>query len=304
VSSSDLQGLLLILLFAAGGAALAWRVLTRFWRAHCPRITPLGKAATVALLLAAAAIGGDKSPALRAISSLVTALRSGALIDPSGRIGAAASIAASQTVTDLSCDIIGSASQTVADAQAQFDAAAWTLTNRTLIVAYLAADLPRALPGVHTNSNVAATIQRTRQDGNTNLLAYVWFSEEPMIEPKVSLSYSVEDGVWAYMTAVTNSYPATVDVDGVPCIEYRYEIPAAYRGTVFRPDYELAFGGAESDDYLTVPSGGVIMATNGVECLPFTGTDYYTANLSVTYKGGIAVSAVWHGTNYTGVVTL
>jgi hypothetical protein len=302
--SSDLQGLLLILLLAVGVAALAWRVLTRVWREHCPRITPLGKAATIALLLAAAAIGGDKSPALRHIATLVTALRGGALLDPSGRIGAAATVAASQAVTDLSAGIVGAASQTVAEAQSQFDDAAWTLTNRTLTVAYLAADLPRAWAGIHTNGNIAATIQRVRQDGNTNLLAWVWFSEEPAVQPQVSLSYSVEDGVWSYMPGLTNSYPYTVDVDGVPCIEYRYEIPAPYRGTVFRPDYELAFGGASAGDYLTVPAGGVVVATNGVECLPYTGTDTYSANLSITYKGGIAVSAVWHGTNYTGVVEL
>jgi len=302
--SSDLQGLLLILLFGVGVAALAWRVLTRFWREHCPRITPLGKAATIALLLAAAAIGGDKSPALRHIATLVTALRGGALLDPSGRIGAAASVAASREIASLSGGIIGAASQTVADAQSQFDAAAWTLTNRTLAVAYLAADLPRAWEGVHTNGNIAATIQRVRQDGATNLVAWVWFSEEPAVEPQVSLSYSVEDGVWSYMPDLTNSYPYTVDVDGSPCIEYRYEIPAPYRGTVFRPDYELVFGGAASGDYLTVPAGGVVVSTNGVDCTPYTGTDTYGEHLTVTYKGGIAVSAVWHGTNYTGVVEL
>lgn len=300
--SSDLQGLLLILLLAAGTAALGWRVLTRAWREQMPRLGTGGRVAMVVLILAAAAVGGDKSPVLRHIATLVTALRSGALLDPSGRIGAAATVAASQAVTDLSAGIVGAASQTVADAQAQFDAAAWTLTNRTLTVAYIAADLPRAMPGTHTNHNIAATIQRVRQDGATNLLAWVWFSEEPAVQPQVSLSYSVEAGVWAYMPAVTNSYPDTVDVDGVPCIEYRYVIPAAYRGTVFRPDYELAFGGAAAGDYLTVPVGGVVVATNGVECLPYTGTDVYSADLSVTYKGGIAVSAVWHGTNYTGVV--
>ena len=302
--SSDLQGLLLILLLAVGVAALAWRVLTRVWREHCPRITPLGKAASVALLLAAAAVGGDKSPAMRYVATLVTALRGGALLDPSGRIGAAATLAASQEIASLSGGIIGAASQIVADAQSQFDATAYYLTNRTLNVAYIAADLPRAWADVHTNGNIAATIQRVRQDGNTNLLAWVWFSEEPAVQPQVSLSYSVEDGVWSYMPGLTNSYPYTVDVDGVPCIEYRYEIPAPYRGTVFRPDYELVFGGAAAGDYLTVPAGGVVVATNGVECLPYTGTDTYSANLSITYKGGIAVSAVWHGTNYTGVVTL
>ena len=302
--SSNLQGLLIILLLAVGVAALGWRVLTRVWREQMPCLGTGGRVAMVVLILAAAAIGGDKSPALRAIASLVTALRGGAMLDPSGRIGAAATVAASQIVVEMSGDIVGAASQTVADAQVQFDAAAWTLTNRTLTVAYIAADLPRAWAGVHTNANIAATIQRTRQDGATNLIAYVWFSEEPTIEPQVSLSYSVEDGVWAYMPAVTNSYPDTVDIDGVPCIEYRYEIPVMYRGTVFRPDYELVFGGAAASDYLTIPSGGVVVSTNGVECLPYTGTDTYSANLSITYKGGIAVSATFHGTNYTGVVTL
>jgi len=302
--SSDLQGLLLILLLAAGTAALGWRVLSRVWREQMPRLGTGGRVAMVVLILAAAAVGGDKSPVLRHIATLVTALRSGALLDPSGRIGAAATVAASQEIASLSGGIIGAASQTVADAQAQFDAAAYILTNRTLTVAYLAADLPRAWAGIHTNGNIAATIQRTRQDGATNLLAWVWFSEEPAVQPQVSISYSVEAGVWAYMPGVTNSYPDTVDVDGVPCIEYRYEIPAPYRGTVFRPDYELVFGGAASGDYLTVPAGGVVVATNGVECLPYTGTDVYSADLSVTYKGGIAVSAVWHGTNYTGVVEL
>jgi hypothetical protein len=277
--SSNLQGLLIILLLAVGVAALGWRVLTRVWREQMPRLGTGGRAAMVVLILAAAASGGDKSPVLR-------------------------HIAASQAVTDLSAGIIVAASQTVANAQAQFDAAAWTLTNRTLTVAYLASDLPRAWAGIHTNGNIAATIQRTRQDGATNLLAWVWFSEESTVEPKVSLAYSVEDGVWAYMPSVTNSYPDTVDVDGVPCIEYRYEIPAAYRGTVFRPDYELAFGGAAASDYLTIPSGGVVVSTNGVDCLPYTGTDTYGEYLSVTYKGGIAVSAVWHGTNYTGVAEL
>ena len=302
--SSDLQGILLVSLLAAGIAGLAWRVLTRVWRAYCPDITPLGKAATIAMLLVAAAIGGDKSPVVQHLATLVTALRGGALLDPSGRIASSAVVAAVREVNATASGIAAAASNVVDEAQWQFDAAADVLTNRTLLVAYLAADLPRALPGVHLNSNVAGNIQRTRQDGATNLLAWVWFSEEPAIAPQVALAYSVDDGVWGYLPSVTNSYPDTTDIDGVPCIEYRYEIPAAVRDIAFRPEYELAFGGATVDDYLIVPSGGVLIQTNAVDCLPYTGTDIYSSDLSVTYRGGVAIEARYHGTNYTGVVTL
>lgn len=302
--SNDLIGALLLLMWVGFACLLGWRVLSAFWAAHCPRITTLGKVGTVALIMVVAAAGADKTPALRALATLITALQGGGLIDPSGRIGSAARAAAAQAILEASGGIIAAASNTVADAQYQFDAAAETLTNRNLKVAYIAADLPRAIAGLHTNSNIAAAIQLTRQDGNTNLLAYVWFSEAPAIEPQVALSYSVAAGVWAYLPAVTNSYPATVNIDGVPCVEYRYQIPEAVRGIAFRPDYELSFGGARSEDYLIVPLGGVLIQTNGVECLPFDGTDVYSDDLSVTYRGGIAVSAVYHGTNHTGVVSL
>lgn len=301
--SSDLQGYILIGILALGTIALGWRVLTRFWRTYCPNITPLGKAATIAALLVAAAIGGDKSPIIKQMNALVTALRNGTLIDPSGRISDAAKVAAIETINATASGIVDASAQVVADAQWEFDEAAYTLTNRNLKVAYIAADLPRALPGVHTNSNVAGVIQSTQQDGATNLLCYVWYSQEPAVVPQVAMSYSVAEGQWDYMPAITNSYPETFDIAGVPCIEYRYEIPALARGTAFRPEYELYFGGNNAEP-LIVPSGGLMVQTNGINELPFTGTDVYSDSLSVTYQGGVAVSATYHGTNYTGVVTL
>lgn len=303
VSNSDIQGCALIVLLGLGVAALMWRVLNAVWREHCPRITALGKAACVALLLAIAAVGGDKSPAARVLATFVTALRDGTLLDPSGKLGAAASVAAAQVAAEAAGQIVGAASSTVAEAQALFDDAADTLNNRGQRVAYLAADMPRANPNLHTNANIAATIQRVRQDGATNLLAWVWFSEVPEIDPRVAMAYSVASNVWAYLDGITNSYPETVDVEGVPCVEYRFAIPEAAQGIPFRPEYELGFGGARGEP-LIVPDGGVIVVTGGVQRLPFTGTDVYSDDLSVTYKGGIAVAANYFGTNYTGSVTL
>jgi hypothetical protein len=301
---NDLIGFLLVLMWAGFAGLLGWRVLRAFWAAHCPRITTFGKVGTVALILVCAAAGADKTPALRAIASLITALQSGELLDPSGRIASAAQAAVVQQVASLADTIATDASNAVVDAQSQFDAAAFTLTNRTLRVAYIAADMPRAIPGIHTNHNIAATIQKTAQDGTTNLLAWIWFSEEPAVLPQVAFSYSVAAGVWVDLPAVTNSYPDTTYVNGVPCIEYRFELPAPVRGTVFRPEYDMTFGGPNPTEYLIVPSGGILIQTNGVDRLPFTGTYVYSASLSVTYRGGVAVSATYHGTNYTGVADL
>lgn len=299
--SNDLLGGLLLLMWVGFACLLGWRVLRAFWATHCPRITTLGRVGTVALIMLVAAAGADKTPALRALTTLITVLQGGELLDPSGRIGSASRAAVAQSILEASGDIIAAASNTVAESQFMFDQAAATLTNRELRVAYLSADLPRALPGVHTNHNIAATIQRTRQDGATNLLAWVWFSEEPTIVPQVALSYSVSSNAWAYFPAVTNSYPDTVAVDGIPCVVYRYAIPEAVRGIVFKPEYDLYFGGEGDGEYLVVPSGGLMISTNGVECLPYEGIDVYSENLSVTFRGGVAVAARYYGTNYTGV---
>lgn len=302
VSSDYAIILAIVALYTAGLCSLLWPGVCKAWRNRRFRIPPVGRVLLLIMALSAVAVGGDKSPAMKALASLITALRNGLLLDPSGRVGSAAYAKASQTVADMAGDIIGAASQTVAQAQAQFDSIAGVLTNRGTTVAYIAADLPRAWAGAYTNHNLSASIQRTRQVGNTNLVAYVWFSEKPTINPQVAMSYSAEDGVWADMEPVTNSYPATVDVDGVPCVEYVYAIPELYRGIVFRPEYELQFGGAGDEECLAVPAGGIVVQSGNDTLLPFTGTDVYSGNFSVTYKGGVAVSACFHGTNYTGFV--
>ena len=300
--SSDIQGAILVGLLGLGVAALMWRVLHAVWREHCPNITPLGKIGTIALLLAVAAVGGDKSPAARALATLVTVLRSGELLDPSGRIVASAQLAAMQTAADLAASIVDAASNTVAHSQSQFDAIATRLTNRAFTVAYVSGEMPRAVAGVYTNHNIAGNLFYER-DGPTNLTAYVWFSEVPELEPSMSFPVSYAAGSTVVLSAWTNSYPSTVEYEGLPCYAYQVALPAYLAGMPLKPDLDVRFGGPDGEP-LIVPAGGVVVATNGVEHFPFSGTDVYSPNLSVTYKGGIAVSAVYHGTNYTGGVTL
>ena len=305
-----IAALVILLYLAALALWLAERGLLGGFRAQWRRL-PRGAVALLAVLTVwAVAVGGGKEPAAPRVSiaSFVTALRSGVMLDPSGRIGEAAIVAATAQVASEASDIVAAASNAVVAAQGDFDLAAWALTNRTIEVAYIAADLPRAEPYTWTNHNIAATIQRVTQDGTSNILAYVWYSEAPAIEPQVALYASTVEGVWTRMVSITNSFPATFDVDGIPCVEYRLDIPTAARGTVFRPEYELAFGGLAAADYLIVPSGGVLVSTNAVELSPYTGWDTahpepHGTNLAVRYAGGIAVEVVWYGTNYTGVST-
>lgn len=297
--SSDMPGLVLLSLLAIGAGLLARHVLPRVWRDHCPGIGTTGKIVSIVMLLAGASIGADKRPpSLRHIASLVTALKSEKLIDPSGRIGTLATVAASAEVTAAAADIIEAASNVVANAQARFDDAAAALTNSSVSVAYIAADMPRALPGIYTNHNIAATITRMEQIGETNLVLYVWYTQAPAIVPIVAFFCSVLPDTWTLMTPITNSFPDTVEIDGVPCVRYVCDIPQPIRGTVLRPENELRFGAPDMP--LIVPAGGLLVETNNTTFLPYTGIDVYSPALSVRYEGGVAISATWHGTNLTG----
>ncbi|NLC82077.1 MAG: hypothetical protein GX748_12935 [Lentisphaerae bacterium] len=188
--------------------------------------------------------------------------------------------------------------------QARLDCIA--LTNQLLTadydIAYLGLDLPRGTPA-ETNHNILVAFQRVEQSGS-QLDALVWFSEMPTTNVNVFAEYSLAEGVWTSLQSTTNFWPDTETVDGVECVRYRYEIPAGVVGTPLKPQYEVAFGGYRADQYLSVPETGVVVSTNGVDCLPYTGWDDYsegTNSVLVRYVGGIAVEAIINGTSIKGV---
>jgi len=277
----------------------AWSI----WR----RMSVSRRWVAIAALLIWSYAGADKTPSIPSarLIRFITALRSGVLLDDSGRVGSATTLAVVQAFEAETAVIIAAASNMVAAAQSQFDAAAFTLTNRNLTVAYIAMDLPRAEAHTHTNSNIAATIERVEAVGSSNLIAWVWFSEEPAVAPVLAFDASITADTWTRLTSITNSYPDTTEVNGIPCISYTFSIPPDMRGIVLRPEYEVGFGGSLKEDYLIIPSGGVMVQTNGFSRMPFTGWDYenpapFGTNLAVRYAGGIAVEANFFGTNYTG----
>lgn len=230
------------------------------------------------------------------IVEILTLRADGSLRDLSGQVAPGIQAKAVSDYIGASAQIV-SAADAILD-QARLDCVA--LTNQLLTAdysaAYIALDLPRGTP-VETNHNIMISFERVEQTA-TNLTAYVWFSEAPATNVTVNVEYSLAEGVWSTLPAVTNSFPTTYSVSGVDCYRYCYAIPDGISGTPLRPQYEVEFGGFAPSQYLSVPEEGVVVSTNGVDCLPYTGWDDYSAGedtLLVRYVGGIAVEAVYQG---------
>jgi hypothetical protein len=294
------MGLLLpltLLIIALAKSSRAWRKFLAgrpWWH----------KAGIVALFAVAALVGGEKpGPVVPPeIIEILTRRADGSLTDLSGQIASGVQAQAVQDYLSASAMLVTAADGVVSNAAVQ----CVTLTNQLLQadydIAYVTLDLPRGTPA-ETNHNILVSFQRVEQS-LTNLDALVWFSEMPSTNVNIFVEYSIAEGVWGTLPPVTNFWPATETVDGVECVRYRYEIPSGISGTPLKPQYEVAFGGDQADQYLSVPETGVVVSTNGVDCLPFTGWDNYssgTNSLLVRYVGGIAVEAVQDGVSITGV---
>lgn len=237
------------------------------------------------------------------VAQFVTALAGGGIIDESGIVGRSSEAAVIEAYAGLSVEIADSASNTVAAAADDFRDVAGLVTNAERRVIYIASDLPRAYSRGWTNHNISANVERVRQsDGGTNCSMWVWFSETPAIAPVIAAEVDLGAG-WFKLDPVTNSYPQTEAVNGVPCVRYDYALPVTVRGVVYRPDYEVQFGHPSSP--LLVPRGGILVETNGTggAALPFTGTDrYFSGRVEVDYRGGIATALRLDGVPKTNTV--
>jgi hypothetical protein len=267
---------------------------------------PLSRAFVGLLVGATCFVGWTKGPVSQGsvVAQFVTALRAGGIVDESGLVAKSAESETVAAFADLAGEIVYSASNVLAAASEDIAVVAYLITNESRRVAYIAADLPRADPQQHTNHNIAATIERVRQseDGST-LSLWTWYSQEPVIAPGVGVEIDVGGG-WLPLVAVTNFYPATDEINGIPCVRYDFAVPALARHVVFRPEYELGFGHGAAP--LLVPSGGVSVETGGVTRLPYSGIDvYFSGRAEVVYHGGIATGLRIDGNAVTnGVYSL
>lgn len=281
------------------GLVVALVKTSSLWVPRVRRWPAWQRALAVVGVGAAIIYGGDKpGPVVppQDIMEILTLRADGSLRDLSGKIAPGIQAKAVADYIGASAQIVSAADAIIE--QARVDCIA--LTNQILTadytVAYIALDLPRGTPG-ETNHNIMISFERVEQTP-TNLTAYVWFSEAPATNVTVNVEYSLADGSWSTLPPVTNSFPETYSVSGVDCYRYCYAIPDGIAGTPLRPQYEVEFGGYASTQYLSVPEEGVVVSTNGVDCLPYTGWDDYSAGedtLLVRYVCGIAVEAVYQG---------
>ncbi len=240
--------------------------------------------------------------ALSYVAQFVTVMRTGVVIDESGVIAKATEEAVIESFVEYAAQINIAASGTVANASADFLEVANLVTNSQRRVIYISSYLPRSGTGqgAVVNHNIASTLEQTRMIDGTNLLAWVWFSEEPAFAPGMVADIDVGGG-YVRVACSTNYYPETESINGVDCVKYVFCIPEEASGVQFLPSYEVQFGTQLRP--LTVPSGGITVETNNVTALPFTGTDtYFGGHLTVKHKGGIAVEAAIDSTPITNGV--
>lgn len=289
---------LLLLLVAVVKSYSVWHRKFAAWPKWQQALTVVGVGVAVVT-------GGTKPGPItlpQDIVEILTMRFDGSLRDLSGTVASGVQAQSVLAYIAASSNIVHAADVVIE--QARMDCIA--LTNQLLTadydIAYLGLDLPRGTTTA-TNHNILVSFQKVEQSGG-QLDALVWFSEMPTTNVNVYAEYSIAEDTWATLAATTNFWPATETVDGVECVRYRYEIPAGVVGTPLKPQYEVAFGGYRADQYLSVPETGVVVSTNGVDCLPFSGWDDYsegTNSVLVRYVGGIAVEAIVNGMSIKGV---
>lgn len=259
------------------------------------------------VVLASAVIGADKGPInpTQLYHAILVVLAGGGLLDPTGTVATkteAETLAAFQNETGR---ILEGSRNTLSNLVESADGLSTNFAD--VAVAYVAVDWPRAIPGVRTNHNVSAVIEKTEElDGGTNIAIYVWFSEGLASAPILSWKVQTAPDEYTTMESVTNTFPQTFQVrEGVRCVRYVCEMPETIRGMAIRPGYELEWGGPDEGDYLGLSEFGIsVTDTNGVEHLPFTGVrtmEIAGTNLYLGIKGGICTCAKYAGVYYWGL---
>lgn len=300
---SNAVGAIVTMAWAAWGLYAAFRFLYRRW---VERGRPRNHAVLFGLIaVVGVALGGDKGQIANAIRRfIVFALYSGGVFDPSGTVATSIerdTLAAFQGETQRIVE-----NSRLALTNSLETAGAMTNDFADLPLAYVSADWPRAIPGVLTNHNVSATIEKTQEEDNgTNIAIYVWFSENLASAPMLSWHVQTAEDEYVEMRSVTNTFPYTVETrPGVRCVKYTCEMPEAMRGMAIRPGYELEWGGPGEGQQLGLSELGVsVTDTNGVEHLPFTGVrvmsvDGHTLRLGIS--GGICTCAMYGGRYWWG----
>lgn len=300
-----------IILFFIATFILVLTVLnSRFGHAATNKFlhTRLDRYFTSALVAAIVMCGWTKgpvvNPASRHISQFILALVTGGIRDESGVVAEQTQLNTVDAFIALSDAMLDDCSNSFVSASAQFDALSDKLTNNAPPVVSIQSFYPREDPYVSlTNHNLAVLAMQQTVYSNT-LSRYIYFSNELTTAPSL---YAEADAGAGYVrfTEITNTYPATVQIDGVPCVRYDYRLPEGMQGLVFSPDFDLRFGSDEN---------GLQIGSGGLEMIDTSDTSHLGSSkwitlcngrVKVLHKGGVAVRVNIDGQTVTnGVYTL
>lgn len=278
----------------------------RVWRGRLSSMPTWKKSISVFGFMVAVLIGGDKPGPVVLPPEIVEIISwrssDGGLNDVSGQVASGIQIAALNHFVDEQHSIVEASSNIVE--QARLDCIA--LTNKLLTtdykIVYVSCDVPRGTPDT-PNHNIMVNWERVDQTP-TNVTCYAWFSMMPETNVNIYAQYSIRPGEHINLVPVTNSWPTTVDVGGVDCVQYVYEIPSEISGTTLRPEYEVKFGGYAPGEYLSVPESGVVVTTNNVDVLPFTGYKTMmvdTNQVTLRVVGGAVIELTINGETFKGI---
>lgn len=244
------------------------------------------------------------SPASRHISQYVLALITGGIRDDSGVVAEQTQLNTVNAFIDLSEAILDDCSNQFVNAAAQFDLLEDKLTNDPPPVAYIQSFFPREDPYVSLQNHNLAVLAMQQTTVSNTLSRWIYFSDQLAAEPTLYCEADVGGG-YLRLNAVTNTYPNTELIDGIPCVRYDYRLPAGMLGVVFSPDFDLRFGSEQN---------GLQIGSGGLEMIDFAevshmGSDTWITicdgRVEVLHKGGVAVRLKIDGQEVTnGVYTL
>lgn len=271
----------IVLMLVSGAWVLlpraAWRGLAAQWR----RLPRKDMMVMVLLLAAGTWYGADKGYVARSkrVAQLLTVMSSGELRGPTNVIASAVAGAAVQAVLDESSSMLASASNAVAWCWAEIPDLEWAITNTS--ISYLQCEIPAPL----TTPNPVARADMLQVAEGTNGLRHVMvaFSVVPSSAPVVQF-YADE----RICEAVSNSFPATVDIETpsgtAPCYVYTVRVPGDLSGVVLLPEREITFGGGPDNEPLAVL--GSLMINDK---LGFTGERLIATGVVGVFEGGILI---------------
>lgn len=126
-----------------------------------------------------------------------------------------------------------------------------------------------------------------RQEG-TNTVADVatWFSTAPMSAPNVRWRSRLTSGSWSYLSALSNTWPATVNIATTGGVYAAYRssvlVPAAQTSAFYRVDGDIQL--ISGNDNLLAVSGG--LAVNGMVGVT---TNLVLGGVTNRFVGGVLV---------------